>query len=119
MRGATAACLAALTTSAALLSLPTNAEAPASMAAKIWSSPACMVSTTTPVVSLVVADGADDVEPVPVGQLQVGDDDVGPEVSPRRDALGDAAGLADDGHVVVALERAGEALADQLVVVNQ
>ena len=53
VRGATAACLAALTTSAARVSLPTNAEAPASIAAKIWSSPACMVSTTTPVVSLV------------------------------------------------------------------
>ena len=51
-RGEIAACRAALTTSVAGASLPTKPDAPACMAAKIWSSPECMVSTTRPVVSL-------------------------------------------------------------------
>src|SRR3954452_98409 len=50
-RGETAACRAARTTSDDGASLPTKAEAPASMAAKIWSSPECMMTTTSPMVS--------------------------------------------------------------------
>src|SRR5262245_46051492 len=50
-RGETAAWRAARTTSADGASLPTNAEAPASIAAKIWSSPECMVTTTSPILS--------------------------------------------------------------------
>ena len=112
--------MAALTTSVARVSLPTKADAPASIAAKIWSSPACMVSTTTPVVSLVCADRADDVETVPVGQLQVGDDDVGLRGSATRDTpSATLPAWPTTVMSVVALERAGQALPDELVVVNQ
>jgi hypothetical protein len=65
------------------------------------------------------ADRADDVEPTAVGHLQVSDDDVGIEAPPERNPLGYTAGLAHDGHAVLALERACKALADELVVVNQ
>ena len=57
------------------------------------------------------ADRADDVEAGAVGQLQVGDHDVGLQVVVARERLGDAAGLADDVDVGLALEGAGQTAA--------
>ena len=108
------------TTSPAGASLPTKPEAPASMAAKIWSSPECMVSTTRPSRAAACASRRTMSRPVPSGQLQVGDDDVGlellealraprPPSRPRRRPRCRARGRTTSA----------QALADQLVVVDE
>ena len=118
-RGETAACRAALTTSVDGASLPTKPEAPACMAAKIWSSPECMVSTTRPVVLSDLADRPDDVEPGAVRELEVGDDHVGLELVVLRERLDDRAGRADDVMSASRSKTPAEPAADQLVVVDE
>ena len=118
-RGETAACFAAFTTSVDGASLPTNADAPASIAAKIWSSPACMVSTTMPVSLRSRRTDPDHVEPGAVLQLQVGDDDVGLELVVHRERLGDRLGSTDHLGCRLGGEDHGEALTDQVVVVHE
>ena len=60
-----------------------------------------------------------DVEAAAVGQLEVGDHDVGREHGRHGQALGHRAGLAHDLVVAGALEDPREALPDQLVVIDQ
>src|SRR2546421_7965468 len=66
--GALAACRAAATTSSAGAVFGTNALAPASRAPKSWSSPAYMVSTTMPIVLLVLRSARVASRPLPSGR---------------------------------------------------
>ena len=79
-----------------------------------------MVSTTMPMVGLRLAHLAGGVETAAVGQPDVEDDDVGGVLGDdRASASATDPGLADDGEVSRALERASQSLADQLVVVDE
>ena len=112
--------MVARTTSPAGASLPTKPEAPASMAAKIWSSPECMVSTISPIVGPLPAQPADDVQSGAVGELQVGHDGIGRELlaplrAPRRPTPASATTSVPGSRS----NDVQQSLADQLVVVDE
>ena len=71
-------------------------------------------------VSLISARSARTMSsPVPSGSWRSVTTTSGRDVAEDVQPVADGAGLSDDGHLVVALEGAGESLADQLVVIDQ
>jgi hypothetical protein len=66
-------------------------------------------------------DGGADVpaDPVPVGEADVEDRDVGAQGRDPDQRLRDGARLADDRDIVLALEQVGDPAPDDLVVVEQ
>ena len=111
VRGETWACRAALTTSLDGASLPTNADAPASIAVKIWSSPECMVSITRPAVVLCCRIARMMSKPVPSGSWRSVTTTSGVCCSHADSACADAPGLGDDLRARLPLEGAGQPVA--------
>jgi hypothetical protein len=66
-----------------------------------------------------LAQGARRLEAAAVGQAQIHDHDVGLQRAGLAHALGGGGGLADDLELPVALERVPQALADQVMIVDE
>ena len=113
-----AACRAARTTSVDGASLPTKAEAPASIAAKIWSSPECMVTRPGRSSRRFWRTWRMMSRPVPSCSWRSVTITSGAVFGVRRDGLGDGADRAGHLGTVLAGEGADEPFADQLVVVD-
>ena len=107
--GDDAACRAAASTSSVGALLATKAEACASSAANRCSSSSYIVSTTMPRPGSSARSRRAASRPLPSGQVDVEDDDVGLEAHRGGDAAAQVAGLVDDLEVAVPLEGAAQA----------